>query len=49
MSGSGDTQTALDAWVAQQLAAFAPLGPGELVALAAILDYDAVRFSDEAA
>ena len=49
MSGSGGAQTNIDAWVAQQLAAFAPLGPGELLALAAILDYDAARSSDEAA
>jgi hypothetical protein len=39
----------LDVWVAQQLAAFALLGPGELVALAEILDYDAAGSSDEAA
>jgi hypothetical protein len=49
MSGSGGAQTDIDVWVAQQLAAFAPLGPGELVALAAILDYDADRSSDKAA
>jgi hypothetical protein len=50
MSGSRDTQTDTDVWVAQQLAAFAPLGPSDLVALAAILGYDtAPRSSDEAA
>jgi hypothetical protein len=49
MSGSRDTQKDTDIWVAQQLAAFAPLQPGDLVVLSAILSYDAIRFSDEAA
>ena len=40
---------AVNAWVAEQLAAFAPLGPADLVALAAILGYDAAVVSDEAA
>jgi hypothetical protein len=39
----------LDAWVAEQLAAFAPLSPADLVSLAAILGYEAVVVSDEAA
>jgi len=39
----------LDAWVSEQLAAFAPLGPADLVALAAILGYDAAVASGEAA
>jgi hypothetical protein len=30
----------LDAWVVEQLRAFAPLGPADLVALAAILGYE---------
>jgi len=30
----------LDAWVCEQLAMFAPLGPADLAALAAILGYD---------
>jgi hypothetical protein len=38
----------LDAWVSEQLAAFAPLEPGDLVVLAAILGYDAA-VSGEAA
>ena len=48
-AASGGAQTDIDVWVTQQLAAFGPLGPGELVALAAILGYDAARSSDEAA
>ena len=39
----------VDAWVADQLAAFAPLSPADLVTLAAILGYDAAVASDEAA
>jgi hypothetical protein len=40
---------AMDAWVSEQLAAFAPLGPADLVVLATILGYDAAVVSDEAA
>jgi hypothetical protein len=40
---------ALKAWVSEQLAAFAPLEPAELVVLAAILDYDAAAVPGEAA
>ena len=43
-----DTQ-AIDAWVAEQLAAFAPLGPADLVVLAAILGYDIIVSSGDAA
>lgn len=32
----------LDAWVAEQLTAFAPLGPEELDVLAVILGYESV-------
>jgi hypothetical protein len=39
VSAVAETQT-LDAWVCEQLAAFAPLGPAELNVLAAILSYD---------
>lgn len=35
------TRLTVDAWVCEQLAAFAPLGPADLVVLAAILGYDA--------
>jgi hypothetical protein len=44
-----DTGVDLDAWVAEQLAAFAPLGPADLVALAAILGYESVSPTAEAA
>lgn len=48
--GERDTKTqALDAWVAEQLAAFAPLGPADLVGLATILGYDVAVVSGEAA
>jgi hypothetical protein len=48
--GEQATETqVMDAWVAEQLAAFAPLGPADLVTLAAILGYDAAVVSDEAA
>lgn len=46
--GATETQ-ALDAWVSEQLAAFAPLGPVDLVALAVILGYDVAVISPEAA
>ena len=40
---------AIDAWVAEQLAEFAPLGPADLIVLAAILGYDAIVSSGDAA
>jgi hypothetical protein len=43
------TQVDLDVWVTEQLAAFAPLGPADLVALAAILGYEVASPSAEAA
>lgn len=39
MSGHVPPQT-LDAWVAEQLAGFAPLGPADLAVLATILGYE---------
>jgi hypothetical protein len=47
--GAVETQ-AMDAWVSEQLATFAPLGPADLVVLAAILGYNVADVvSDEAA
>lgn len=49
-AGAGKkTPVDLDAWVTEQLAAFAPLEPADLVALAAILGYETPSPSAEAA